>query len=71
MNGLDTQVARRLATKIDEEIARETDFLARGAASSFDDYRHRVGQIKALIKARELLKESERELLGPSPTENR
>lgn len=50
--------------KVDERIKEYKELLAGGAATSMENYTHRVGQIKGLTLAKELLSDAELDYLS-------
>jgi hypothetical protein len=48
----------RLLRLLSQEREHEATDVASGAASSFDDYRHRIGRIAAFDRAGELINEA-------------
>lgn len=54
---------RELGARIALEIERQSLFLVEGKATSFDDYRYRVGQIRGLEAAKGLASEVEGDIL--------
>lgn len=48
----------RLLRLLAQEREHEATAVASGAASSFDDYRHRIGRLQALDRAVELINEA-------------
>ncbi len=61
MNPLDTEFHRRLAARLDEEIARESAGLISGALDHLS-YMRTCGRIKALMNAKEWCEAIESEM---------
>lgn len=60
----DTRALQLLSVRIAEETMRETEALALGSPTSFEDYRERVGVIRGMRKVAEMFKDVERDLYG-------
>lgn len=60
----------RLHEALEDDIEERSAALADGAASSFEDYRHRVGHIKGLRRANDLLLEVKKKVLEDDNDDN-
>ena len=65
MDAFDSAFARALAKKIVSETAERIAQLATGRATTFEDYRHRVGYLLALNDVTAWAAEVERQLRQP------
>jgi hypothetical protein len=64
MNHLDLVFFRKLREKIEEERQTRMQFLANGAANSFDEYKNGVGYIRSLSDVLIWAKEVNDQLTG-------
>lgn len=64
MNHLDLVFFRKLREKIEEERQTRMQFLANGAANSFDEYKNNVGYIRSLSDVLIWAKEVNDQLTG-------
>ena len=68
---LDLRFFQNLEKEILEMLERHAAELSSGKAQSFDDYRYRVGYIKALKDVLEVARESNRRAIGLDDKEER
>ena len=61
---MDNTVLRHIADKIDKEIEASMEMLAKGSASSYDDYKWRCGIIRGYLLAKGLMVETAEQVEG-------
>lgn len=64
MSSLDLYLYRRIQEKMEEERQSHISLLANGSAKTYDEYKYRVGYLKALSDAIIWAKEINDELIG-------
>lgn len=76
MDSFTNQLSRNVRSTLDDWIRDETDRLSRGMAPDYAMYQSRVGEIKGLRRALELIEITEKKLgrpdtAAPPPVEKR
>jgi hypothetical protein len=64
MHSLDLKLYQLIEQEIGERLEKHAAEIVTGRATSYDDYRHRVGVIKGLREALSIAEEANREAIG-------